>query len=89
MAQKTDTTFLKKLLESKPELFSGVLKHPSKNEVQVMYTQVNRDQNNKPSFKSSWYWIAVKGNENDADCLAYFVFVDDCFLSKYGIYLIF
>lgn len=55
MAQKTDTTFLKKLLESKPELFSGVLKHPSKNEVQVMYTQVNRDQNNKPSFKTFGY----------------------------------
>jgi hypothetical protein len=57
MAQQTDTTFIKQLLESKPELFSGVLNHPNKNEVQVMYTQVNRDQNNKPSFKTFSYRV--------------------------------
>lgn len=57
MAQQTDTTFIKQLLESKPELFSGVLNHPNKNEVQVMYTQVNRDKNNKPSFKTFSYRI--------------------------------
>lgn len=55
MAQQTDTVFIKKLLESKPELFSGVLNHPNKNEVQVMYTQVSRDKNNKPSFKTYTY----------------------------------
>ena len=55
MAQKTDTLFLKNLMESKPELFSGILNHPQKNEVQLMYTQVNRDKNNKPSFKSFSY----------------------------------
>lgn len=60
MAQQTDTTFLKKLLESKPELFSGVLNHPNKNEVQIMYTQVNRDKNNKPSFKTFSYRINPK-----------------------------
>lgn len=57
MAQQTDTTFIKQLLENKPELFSGVLNHPNKNEVQVMYTQVNRDKNNKPSFKTFSYRI--------------------------------
>ncbi|MGV3546171.1 MAG: serine hydrolase [Pedobacter sp.] len=57
MAQQTDTTFIKQLLESKPELFAGVLNHPNKNEVQVMYTQVNRDKNNKPSFKTFSYRI--------------------------------
>mgnify|MGYP003582764897 CR=1 FL=1 len=60
MAQQTDTTFLKKLLESKPELFSGVLNHPNKNEIQIMYTQVNRDKNNKPSFKTFSYRINPK-----------------------------
>lgn len=55
MAQQTDTTFLKKLMQSKPELFSGILNHPHKNEVQLMYTQVNRDKNNKPSFKTFSY----------------------------------
>lgn len=60
MAQQTDTVFLKQLLESKPELFSGILNHPNKNEVQVMYTQVNRDKNNKPSFKTFSYRINPK-----------------------------
>jgi len=50
MAQQTDTVFLKNLLLAKPELFSGILNHPSKNEVQIRYTQVNRDKNNKPTF---------------------------------------
>ncbi|MDQ1138861.1 serine hydrolase [Pedobacter agri] len=52
MAQKTDTTFLKKLMESRPELFSSVLNHPDKNQVQILYTQITRDAKNKPSFKS-------------------------------------
>ncbi len=55
MAQKTDTLFLKQLMESKPELFAKILNHPNKNEVQILYTQVNRDKNNKPSFKSFSY----------------------------------
>lgn len=55
MAQQTDTTFLKNLMLSKLELFSGILNHPTKNEVQIMYTQINRDKKNKPSFKSFSY----------------------------------
>ncbi len=55
MAQQTDTVFLKQLLESKPDLFKNILNHPNKNEVQIYYTQVNRDQNNKPSFKTFSY----------------------------------
>lgn len=60
MAQQTDTVFIKQLLESKPELFAGVLNHPNKNEIQVMYTQVNRDKKNKPSFKTFSYRINPK-----------------------------
>ncbi|WP_316829466.1 serine hydrolase [Pedobacter aquatilis] len=54
-AQQTDTVLLKKLMESKPELFSKVLNHPDKNQIQVLYTQVNRDTQNKPSFKTYSY----------------------------------
>ncbi|RZK69419.1 MAG: hypothetical protein EOO92_22010 [Pedobacter sp.] len=57
MAQQTDTVFLQQLLESKPELFSGILSHPHKNEVQIMYTQVNRDNNKQPSFKTFSYRV--------------------------------
>ncbi|MGM9475843.1 serine hydrolase [Pedobacter sp. GSP4] len=55
MAQKTDTVFLKKLLEAKPGLFSSILNHPDKNQVQILYTQVNRDAKNRPSFKTFSY----------------------------------
>lgn len=55
MAQQTDTVFLKKLMLSKPELFKGILNHPTHNEVQIMYTKVNRDKNNKPQFKTFSY----------------------------------
>jgi len=51
-AQKTDTAFLKKLLVSKPELFGKILQHPTKNEVQILYTQMNRDEHNVPHFRS-------------------------------------
>ncbi|TBO37016.1 serine hydrolase [Pedobacter kyonggii] len=55
MAQKTDTVFLKKMMETKSELFSSVLNHPDKNQIQVLYTQVNRDAKNKPTFKTFSY----------------------------------
>ncbi|RZK21521.1 MAG: hypothetical protein EOO86_00885 [Pedobacter sp.] len=52
MAQKTDTTFLKKLMESKPGLFGSILNHSDQNQVQILYTQITRDAKNKPNFKS-------------------------------------
>jgi hypothetical protein len=60
MAQKTDTVFLQKLMKDNPALFSGILNHPTKNEVQIIYTQVNRDKNNIPSFKTFTYNIDPK-----------------------------
>lgn len=38
-----------------PELFSNMLSHPEKNQVQLLYTQVNRDKKNLPSFKTYSY----------------------------------
>ncbi|MHA4895084.1 serine hydrolase [Pedobacter sp. PWIIR3] len=55
MAQKTDTVLIEKLVKDNSELFSHVLNHPQKNQVQVLYTQINRDKKNKPSFKSFSY----------------------------------
>jgi len=54
-AQNTDTLFLKTLLESHPELFSHILNHPTHNEVQILYTQIDRDENNVPHFTSYSY----------------------------------
>ncbi len=54
-AQDTDTVFLKTLLESHPELFSHILNHPTHNEVQILYTQIDRAKDNRPHFRSYSY----------------------------------
>lgn len=54
-AQQIDTVFLKQLLESHPELFSHILNSSNHNEVQILYTQINRDAHNVPHFKSFSY----------------------------------
>jgi hypothetical protein len=59
-AQSTDTVLLKSLLQSHPELFAGILNHPTQNEVQILYTQINRNQNNVPQFKSYSYRLNAK-----------------------------
>ncbi|SHE86428.1 serine hydrolase [Pedobacter caeni] len=55
MAQQTDTVLIEQLMRNNPELFSNVLNHPQKNQVQLLYTQVNRNNKNIPSFKSYSY----------------------------------
>jgi hypothetical protein len=55
MAQKTDTLLIEQLMRQNPELFGSILNHPQKNQVQVLYTQVNRAAKNKISFKSFSY----------------------------------
>ena len=59
-AQITDTLFLKQLLQSRPDLFSGILNHPTQNEVQILYTQIDRDEHNIPHFTSYSYRLNPK-----------------------------
>jgi hypothetical protein len=59
-AQQPDTVFLKNMLQSHPELFNGMLNHPTQNEVQILYTQINRDKNNVPHFRSFSYRLNPK-----------------------------
>src|SRR5476651_2088651 len=54
-AQQPDTVFLKSLLQAHPELFAGILKHPTQNEVQILYTQIDRDASNRPHFTQYSY----------------------------------
>ncbi|MES2427731.1 MAG: serine hydrolase [Bacteroidota bacterium] len=60
LAQQTDTVFLKRILESHPELFQGILNHPMHNEVQLLYTQIDRDKHNLPHFTSYSYRLNPK-----------------------------
>jgi len=52
-----DTVFLENLLKSKPELFGGILEHPTNNEVQILYTRIDRDEKNAPHFTSYSYHL--------------------------------
>lgn len=54
-AQKMDTIYLEQLLQRHPDLFQQILNHPTKHEVQILYTQIDRDQSNIPHFKSYSY----------------------------------
>jgi len=55
MAQENDRHLIENILKKYPDRFSSVLNHPDKNQIQILYTQVNRDKNNKPSFKTYSY----------------------------------
>ena len=43
------------ILNSYKDLFGKYLKNPKKYEIQILYTQINRDENNTPSFQSYSY----------------------------------
>jgi hypothetical protein len=53
-AQKTDKLLLR-LLNKSPELFGPVLRDPARFEVQILYTQIDRDAANRPLFRSYRY----------------------------------
>jgi hypothetical protein len=59
-AQQPDTVFLKNMLQAHPELFSGILNHPTQNEIQILYTRIDRDKNNIPHFRSFSYRLNPK-----------------------------
>ncbi|MEI6816245.1 MAG: serine hydrolase [Bacteroidota bacterium] len=50
-----DTKFILNLLKSHPEKFRDVLKNINQREIQIIYTQINRDKDNKPTFKQFTY----------------------------------
>lgn len=46
---------LEDLLSAQPERFGQVLAKPEEHRVQIIYTQIDRDRNNNPSFRSYTY----------------------------------
>ncbi len=52
-----DTILLEKLLQSQPAFFKDILAYPDSFQVQIVYTQINRDSKNKPSFKEFHYHL--------------------------------
>ncbi len=56
-AQPKTDKLLNDLLHKSPELFGPVLRNPAKYDVQVLYTQINRDALNRPSFRTYRYRV--------------------------------
>ena len=51
------STSLHDLLQSNQHLFGNILEDQQQYEVQIIYTQINRDQHNHPSFKTYRYQV--------------------------------
>src|SRR5580700_5506467 len=51
---KTDS-LLEKLLEEHPEYFGDVLRNPDFYKIQVIYTQIDRDEHNNPRFTNYYF----------------------------------
>ncbi|MBL7825832.1 MAG: serine hydrolase [Saprospiraceae bacterium] len=57
IAGKKATNPLEKALAAHATDFDSILSRPDVYEVQIIYTQINRDVNNQPHFKT-WHWNA-------------------------------
>lgn len=57
-AQVPADSFLCPILSrNKNELYQQVLSHPDKYKLQIIYTQINRDKHNKPSFTNHYFGV--------------------------------
>ncbi len=50
LKKQPDTNLIKVLLEANPDYFQHILSNPDSFPVQILYTQINRNKKNKPSF---------------------------------------
>jgi hypothetical protein len=50
-----DSKFLERLMKTKPEHFEHILLNRDSLEVQIIYTQIDRNERNEPSFKSFYF----------------------------------
>ncbi|ALJ00340.1 serine hydrolase [Rufibacter tibetensis] len=56
-AQAKTDAFLANLLQQHPEKFKTLLEQPEKFKIQILYTQIDRDKNNKPTFTTFKYQV--------------------------------
>lgn len=60
------TNLIENLMKARPYWFGKVLKNPAKYEVQILYTQINRDKKNKPVYKDFSYRLNPRAYLNPA-----------------------
>ncbi len=51
MPAKPDYGILREILDTENGPFASVFQHPEKYNLQIVYTQIDRDRNNRPSFR--------------------------------------
>lgn len=50
-----DDSFLEDILKSHPDFFANILQNLHRNNVQIIYTQIDRDLNNHPHFRDYYF----------------------------------
>lgn len=55
--QAQEKNILENLLKSREDLFAKLLENPQQYEIQILYTQINRDAKNRPSFETFAYQV--------------------------------
>ncbi|WP_299456526.1 serine hydrolase [uncultured Microscilla sp.] len=63
---QTPPNLIEQLLKARPYWFGKVLKNPAKYEVQILYTQINRDKKNKPIYQDFSYRLKPEAYFNPA-----------------------
>ena len=56
-AQNNPGSSLETLMRSRPAQFGAILAHPEIYEVQIIYTQIDRDRRNRPTFRTYRYGV--------------------------------
>lgn len=54
---RTDAFLAELFSKNQTAIFQEVIKHPETYRLQIIYTQINRDKANKPSFKNYYYHV--------------------------------
>ncbi len=57
---KNNASLIEQLLQSQSDWFGEILKNVEKHEIQILYTKIDRDQNNRPAFRSYSYRVNSK-----------------------------
>jgi hypothetical protein len=55
-----DVGLIESLLSSRPDLFGQVLESLDRHEVQILYTQIDRDEDNRPAFRTHAFRLNPK-----------------------------
>ncbi len=71
LMKNSNHSLIVELLNSKPEYFADVLKKSRKHRLQILYTQIDRDENNIPTFTKHGYRLQTEKYFYPASCVKF------------------